>query len=115
MPSERSEPLFDSHHLLDMAADVLSHDDAIRIVRRLHTRFPCIEHDRIHCTNRKEHHDEESLATACSARSGQAWHGMEGRGRPPMARITIEADTAPVEHVCNRQVIHDPPCRCSCG
>jgi hypothetical protein len=44
-----TEPLNDSVELLDLAADVLDHDDALRIVRRLKLRFPCMGHERCFC------------------------------------------------------------------
>jgi len=49
MPDPRLDPLTDSDDLLDMAADVLDHDDALRVVRRLRQRFPCIAHERWYC------------------------------------------------------------------
>lgn len=42
MAENRIEPLFNS-------LDHLDHDDALRIVRRLHLRFPCLTHATWYC------------------------------------------------------------------
>ena len=55
MPSDRIDPLNYSRprrfrdRVLYNILDAVSHDDALRIVRRLHQRFPCMAHERIYC------------------------------------------------------------------